>query len=108
LITRIHIDRNIILANKKREEQGLQALPPLSVKIRGKTYKTFKVHGDGPFEVVYNPEKPLGCGARSWVETTGNVEFIGITHDEIKTLLAPYPREPYLDALIEESTLLTT
>ena len=42
-----------------------------------KTYKS-NTYGhtatiNGPSEVVYRPQKPVGCGARVWIETKAEV-----------------------------------
>jgi hypothetical protein len=45
-----------------------------------KTYKSnqyaHQVEIDGPSRLVYSPDKPLGCGARVWLETTSPVRIV--------------------------------
>lgn len=67
--TIIHVNQHIIKANAKNGENN----PTLTVK----TYKSNDyAHGvfiDGPSKVVYNPEKPLQCGAKVWIGTESEV-----------------------------------
>jgi len=48
----------------------------LTVKTyKSNTYaKEVKIHGES--KVVYNPNKPLSCGAHVWIETESKVEII--------------------------------
>ena len=67
--TLIHVNQHIIRANKKTGAQD----PVLTVK-QGKTNRyAHTVRIDGPSRVVYQPEKPLSCGARVWIETVSPV-----------------------------------
>lgn len=67
--TIIHVNQHVIKANRKNNE----ANPVLTVK----TYKTntyaHTVAINGPSKVVYNPDKPLSCGAHVWIETESEV-----------------------------------
>lgn len=67
--TIIHVNQHVIKANRKNNETN----PVLTVK----TYKTntyaHTVAINGPSKVVYNPDKPLSCGAHVWIETESEV-----------------------------------
>ncbi len=72
--TYISVNRHTILANHKhgREE------PPVRI-ARGKHGKPqyghrVIIHGNST--VVYDPQHPLKCGARLWIETGAEVEII--------------------------------
>ncbi|WP_413163443.1 helix-turn-helix domain-containing protein [Capilliphycus salinus ALCB114379] len=71
--TIIHVNSHRIRQNQKHQEQ----LPVITVK-KGKT----NTYGDtieipGGCRVVYRPDKPLGCGARVWIETLNKVMIVG-------------------------------
>ena len=76
--TIIHVNQHIIKRNTKTG--GTE--PCLTVK----TYKDNRYaqeaiildkDGNEVARVVYRPNKPLSCGARCWIETTGDVEVVG-------------------------------
>lgn len=62
---RIHVNQHKIRSNYKNKLNE----PVITIK-RGKdnTY-CHRVHIAGPCTVVYNPDRPLSCGARVWIET---------------------------------------
>lgn len=76
--TIIHVNQHVIKKNSKTGERE----PTLTVK-QGKhnTYAS-DVIIHGPSRVVYSPDKPLSCGAKVWIETEAEVEFVG----EVKVL----------------------
>lgn len=61
----IHVNQHVIKSNRKNNTRK----PPLTCK----TYKTndyaHEIYIDGPCRIVYNPDKPLSCGAHVWIET---------------------------------------
>mgnify|MGYP003677491411 CR=1 FL=1 len=60
----IHVNQHIIKKNRK------------TVKTyKSNTYAS-EVTGDGPFRVVYRPDKPLPCGAQVWIESDGDVVVV--------------------------------
>lgn len=70
--TIIHVNQHAIKRNQKHGTSD----PVLTVK----TYKS-NTYGhtatiNGPSKVVYQPEKPLGCGARVWIETKSEVAVL--------------------------------
>jgi hypothetical protein len=69
MISRIHVNRHKIDANRKSGATD----PVLTVKRGGRNYYGKTVTILGPSQVVYRPEKPLGCGAKVWIETEAEV-----------------------------------
>ena len=72
--TIIHVNQNKIRCNIHKEDP----IPVLTVK----TYKSndyghqaiiLDENGNEAARVVYSPHKPLGCGARVWIETQNKV-----------------------------------
>jgi len=74
---RIHINQHIIRRNQKTGERE----PVITVKTYKENTYCHEVLIDGPCKVIYSPDKPLSCGARVWVETEADVEYI--THKEL-------------------------
>jgi len=72
---KIHINQHIIRANGKTGDRN----PVITVK----TYRTntygHSVLIKGESRVVYNPDKPLSCGAKVWIETDGEVVVDGVS-----------------------------
>tara|TARA_Y100000592_G_scaffold68164_1_gene105962 strand:+ start:408 stop:650 length:243 start_codon:yes stop_codon:yes gene_type:complete len=75
----IHVNQHKIKSNTKHGENN-----PV---ITCKTYKdnTYAheviIYGQDNKEaarVVYRPNKPLGCGAKVWIETTNKVETLSL------------------------------
>ncbi len=75
LLKRIHVDMHIIRRNRKRDRGELEGEhePPITVQVQRKPRKAFRVECEGPVTFIYQPEKPLSCGARLWAETKGPV-----------------------------------
>ena len=69
---RIHVDQHRIRLNTKNGTN----IPPVTVQAAGGPYKAHEVAIDGPTRVVYQPENPLSCGARLWIETEAQVSTI--------------------------------
>jgi len=74
----IKVNRHNIDFNKRHGDSR----PPLSVKQSGEP--VMKGHqlvaklpsGNEAFRVVYNPDKPLSCGATVWIETNLEIEVV--------------------------------
>ena len=65
----IHINRNIIQYNGKHGTNFPVARVQDGSKIRyGRSIKW-----DGPSEMVYDPDNPLKCGAKLWIETEADI-----------------------------------
>ena len=73
---RIHINQHVIRRNQKTGERE----PVITVKTYKENTYCHEVLIDGPCKVIYSPDKPLSCGARVWVETESDVEYI--LHEE--------------------------
>lgn len=69
MLSRIHVNQHVIRRNQR---EGTRE-PPLTVKSSRGNIRCREVEVQGPSRVVYSPDKPLGCGARVWIETTAPV-----------------------------------
>jgi len=69
LKTIIHVNQLIIRSNQKTGERE----PVLTAKTYKSNEYGHEVEISGPCRVVYSPDKPLGCGARVWIETESGV-----------------------------------
>jgi hypothetical protein len=65
----IHINRNVIQYNSKHGTN----LPVCRVSDGKKTAYGRGVEILGPSRMVYDPENPLSCGAKLWIETDSDV-----------------------------------
>ena len=68
--TLVHVNQHIIQANDKH---GLRD-PVLTVKTYKDNRYAHRVRIAGPCTVAYQPDCPLSCGARVWIETDSEVE----------------------------------
>ena len=69
--TIIHVNQHIIKANRKNGTKD----PVLTVKTYKSNDYAHEVIIHGPSKVVYQPDKPLPCGAHVWVETESEVKI---------------------------------
>ena len=67
--TIIHVNQHRIRSNQKTGQRE----PVLTVKTYKSNQYAHSVEILGPSKVVYSPDKPLGCGARVWLETDSPV-----------------------------------
>lgn len=67
--TIIHVNQHAIRRNLKNGTSE----PVITVKTYKENRYAHAVEILGPSRVVYSPDKPLSCGARVWIETTGEV-----------------------------------
>lgn len=72
-IKRIHVNQHNIRHNAKNPPE--EALPVFTCKTSKANIKGYAVHIYGPSAVVYQPEDPLACGAKVWIQTTSEVEI---------------------------------
>lgn len=70
VLTRIHVNRHVIAANKKSGDR----LAVFTIKHRGRTIYAHEVEMSG--RLVYRPDKPLSCGAQAWIETREDVRYV--------------------------------
>jgi hypothetical protein len=68
--TVVHVNQHIIKQNQKTGQRD----PVLSVKTYKDNVYCHSVVIHGPSKVVYQPDCPLNCGARVWIETDSQVE----------------------------------
>lgn len=73
----IHINRNVIQQNAKREREGLPCLPVCRVQEGSKVRYGMEVEIHGPSRMVYRPDAPLACGAKLWISTEAEITIIG-------------------------------
>ncbi len=79
----IHINRNVIQQNAKRDVP----LPVIRVDDKTKFKETkygwecvfFDKDGDIAGRMIYRPDEPLKCGAKLWIEWEGDYELLGET-----------------------------
>jgi hypothetical protein len=74
--TVIHVNQHIIKRNQKTGATD----PVLTVKTYKSNVYAHEAEILGPSKVVYQPEKPLSCGAKVWIETESEVEIKGPAH----------------------------
>jgi len=68
--TLVHVNQHIIRSNSKTGERE----PVLTVKTYKDNRYAHRVRIAGPCTVVYQPDSPLSCGAKVWIETESEVE----------------------------------
>ena len=66
---KIHINQHVIRSNKKLNKED----PVITVKTSKANTYAKEVEILGKSKVIYNPDKPLSCGAKVWIETEANV-----------------------------------
>lgn len=70
----IHVNQHHIRDNTKGAGK-----PVFTVKQGKENFYATSVEILGPSKLVYSPDKPLGCGARVWIETDSEVTLQGKT-----------------------------
>ena len=80
---RIHINSNIIRSNKKHGTTDPAVTVRIGQKVIGYGHE---VSINGPSKVVYEPENPLVCGARVWIETDATVELFNRDTQETRMI----------------------
>lgn len=65
-LKKIHVNQHHIRANTKN---GNTNLPIYTIKFKGKTYTCDQFQTVGNLLSRYEPDNPLSCGARCWLET---------------------------------------
>lgn len=69
MIKKIHINQHVIRANKKNSTNE----PVITVKTSKSNNYAKEVEILGKSKIIYNPDKPLSCGAKVWIETKAKV-----------------------------------
>ena len=64
----MNINSNIIRQNIKKSKA--ERKPAIAVKGKNQRY-VHELEIPVPCKIIYNPDKPLACGARVWVEILG-------------------------------------
>jgi len=70
---KIHINQHKIRSNKKNNTEE----PVITVKTSKSNNYAKEVEILGKSKLVYQPNKPLSCGARVWIETDEKVVLDG-------------------------------
>ena len=70
--TLIHVDRTLIASNLKNHTTK----PVISVKEGSRNHKCHLVEIQGASRVIYQPDSPLGCGARVWIEVAPDIVVV--------------------------------
>jgi hypothetical protein len=65
----IHVNQHVIRKNQKTGERN----PVLTVKTYKSNQYGHSVRINGPCTLRYEPDAPLSCGARVWIETEAPV-----------------------------------
>jgi hypothetical protein len=74
--TIVHVNQHHIKHNIKNKKERR---PVFTVKTGKKNVYATEVKILGPSRLVYQPDTPLSCGARAWIETESEVECINST-----------------------------
>ncbi|NEO80918.1 helix-turn-helix domain-containing protein [Moorena sp. SIO4G3] len=74
-LAKINVNRNHIGSNMHKSPKDRK--PVISVKRSGNNLYGNEVEILGPCRIVYQPDNPLDCGARLWIETFSDIHFIG-------------------------------
>lgn len=70
-IKRIHVNQNIIKANKKTGSND----PVLTIKTTKNNIKANHIMIGNNVRLCYAPDSPLACGATIWIETTEEIQI---------------------------------
>ena len=70
--TIIHVNAHVIKANRKNGTNN----SVLTVKTYKDNKYAHEVEILVPSKIVYQPDKPLSCGAHVWIETQSEVNII--------------------------------
>jgi len=72
-IKRVVVNQHKIRSNLKHGTTD----PVISIQTSRGPLPAKRVTINGPSEIIYQPDKPLKCGARVWVETKSEIEYTG-------------------------------
>lgn len=70
--TIIHVNQHHIKHNAKHKTKR----PVFTIKQGKKNTYAEKVIINGPSQLIYQPNNPLSCGAKAWIETSAEVTLI--------------------------------
>ena len=81
MLKRIHVNRHNVAYNKRhKDDSDFVKRMPFTVKTYKSNTKTDYVECLDRVKLVYQPDKPLPCGAVAWMETEGDVILDNLTH----------------------------
>jgi hypothetical protein len=72
--TRIHVDQHAIRRNQKGSDDPVLTVKDYKQNRKVNSARIMDAEGNVVAEVVYQPDNPLSCGARVWIETELTVE----------------------------------
>ena len=75
MIKRIHVNQHHIKHNAKNPDDPR---PVFLIKTYKGNTKGFVAEFKSGGQLVYSPDCPLSCGAKVWIETTGQVLVDGV------------------------------
>lgn len=70
-IKRIHVNQH----NLRQRISGNGTDPCYTIKHKGITFWAYQVEIMGPSSLIESINKPLGCGARLWIETNAELRI---------------------------------
>ena len=81
MLKRIHVNRHNIAYNKKhKDDPDFVERMPFTVKTYKSNTKTNRVRCPDGVTLVYQPDKPMPCGAVAWMENKGRV-YVELPND---------------------------
>ena len=81
MLKRIHVNRHNVAYNKRhKDDPDFVERMPFTVKTYKDNYKLDYVECLDRVRLVYQPDKPLPCGAVAWMETKGRV-YVELPND---------------------------
>ena len=90
---RVHVNQTFLRHNKKHPDK--EPLPIFAIETYKEKIYAEGVRFNGISELVYRPDKGLGCGAVAWVQTYDSLELLGKTaaYEEIDRTIRCSPGE---------------
>ena len=75
-IKRIHVNQHVLRTNRKNGTND----PPITVQTSAGSFTARTVYFSKG-KTMYRPERPLGCGAVLWIETTEPIAWEETKHE---------------------------
>ena len=95
----IHVNQHVIKHNLKYGAD----LPPCRIQTGRKSQYCREVEIKGPSRMVYQPNDPLSCGARLWIETESKVDLIGeVQYNDIRDAMEADRETAQQDLLLDK------
>lgn len=68
--TRIHVNQHNIRANSRGADLPVLTVKDYKQNRKGNAVEILDTEGNVIATLLYQPDKPLACGAKVWIETT--------------------------------------